>query len=143
MYLDSQGNVVPDMSTIGYKAIGVPGSVGGLVYAQKHWGKLTLKQVMEPAIRLAREGFVLDYEEARHLRDSQLAQFPESHRIFQRDGQYYQPGEVFKQPDLARTLERIADKPDDFYHGALAREIAASVQKGGGLITSDDLAQYE
>jgi gamma-glutamyltranspeptidase/glutathione hydrolase len=143
MYLDSQGNVIPDMSTIGYKAIGVPGSVAGLVYAQKHWGKLTLKQVMEPAIRLARDGFVLDYNETRAFRDSQLAQFPESHRIFQRDGDYYQPGDVFKQPELARTLERIADNPDDFYHGALARELAAAMQKGGGLITADDLAQYE
>ena len=143
MYLDSHGNVVPDMSIIGYKSIGVPGSVAGLVYAQKHWGKLTLKQVMEPAIHLARDGFVLDYDEARAFRDSQLAQFPESHRIFQRDGDYYQPGDVFKQPELARTLERIADNPDDFYHGSMARELAASIQKGGGLITADDLAQYE
>ena len=120
MYLDSQGNVIPDLSTIGYKAIGVPGSVAGLVYAQQHWGKLTLKQVMEPAIRLARDGFVLDYDEANAFRDSQLAEFPESHRIFQRDGNYYQPGDVFKQPELARTLQRIADNPDDFYHGSLA-----------------------
>jgi gamma-glutamyltranspeptidase / glutathione hydrolase len=143
MYLDNQGNVIPNMSTIGYRAIGVPGSVAGLVYAQKHWGKLTLKQVMEPAVRLARDGFVLDYEEARAFRDSQLAQFPESHRIFQRDGDYYQAGDVFKQPELSRTLERIADDPDDFYHGALAKELAASIEKGGGLITADDLAQYE
>ena len=143
MYLDSQGNVIPDLSTIGYKAIGVPGSVAGLVYAQKHWGKLTLKQVMEPAIRLARDGFVLDYDEANAFRDSQLAEFPESHRIFQRDGDYYQPGDVFKQPELARTLQRIADDPDDFYHGSLAKELAASVEKGGGLITADDLAQYQ
>ena len=55
----------------------------------------------------------------------------------------YKPGEIFRQPDLARTLERIADKPDDFYHGALARELAAAMQKGGGLITADDLASYE
>ena len=73
MYLDSKGNVIPDLSTIGYKAIGVPGSVAGLVYAQQHWGKLPLKQVMEPAIRLARDGFVLDYDEANAFRDSQLA----------------------------------------------------------------------
>ncbi|MGC2111646.1 MAG: gamma-glutamyltransferase [Candidatus Korobacteraceae bacterium] len=143
MYLDGKGNVVPDMSIIGYKAIGVPGSVAGLAYAQKHWGKLTLKQVMEPAIRLARDGFVLDYEEAKSFHDSQLAQFPESHRIFQRDGEFYQQGDLFKQPELAKTLERIAENPDDFYHGQIAREIAASIQKGGGLITVDDLAHYE
>ena len=143
MYLDSQGNVVPKLSTIGYKSIGVPGSVAGLVYAEQHWGKLALKQVMEPAIRLARDGFTLDYEEAQSFRDSQLAQFPESHHIFQRDGNYYQAGDVFRQPELAKTLQRIADKPDDFYHGSLAHELAAAMQKRGGLITADDLAQYE
>ncbi len=131
MYLDSQGNVIPDLSTIGYKAIGVPGSVAGLVYAQKHWGKLTLKQVMEPAIHLARDGFVLDYDEANAFRDSQLAEFPESHRIFQRDGDYYQQGDIFKQPELARTLERIADDPDDFYHGSLAKELGGFHRERG------------
>ena len=84
--------------------------MAGLVYAQKHWGKLTLKQVMEPAIHLARDGFVLDYDEANAFRDPQLAEFPESHRIFQRDGDYYQQGDVFKQPELAKTLQRIADE---------------------------------
>jgi len=143
MYLDSKGNVVPDMSTVGYKAIAVPGSVAGLAYAQQHWGKLSLKQVMEPAIRLARDGFVLEYDQTRSFQDSDLAKFPESHRIFQRDGNYYQPGEVFKQPELAKTLERIADNPDDLYHGTMARELAAVLQKGGGLITADDLAHYE
>ena len=72
-----------------------------------------------------------------------MGKFAESKRIFQRDGKYYQPGETFRQPDLARTLERIAANPDDFYHGALARELAAAMQKGGGLITVDDLAHYE
>jgi len=143
MYLDKKGDVVEDMSTLGYKAIGVPGSVAGMVYAQKHWGKLTLQQVMEPAIRLARDGFKLDYDDAMQLRDSGLAKFPESRRIFQRDGNYYQPGEVFRQPDLAKTLARIAANPDDFYHGALASELAAAMQKGGGLITAQDLASYE
>jgi gamma-glutamyltranspeptidase / glutathione hydrolase len=143
MYLDAQGNVVPGMSIIGYKAIGVPGSVAGLVYAQKHWGKLTLKQVMEPAIRLARDGYVLDYDAAKSLHDPNLAKFPESRRVFQRDGDYYRQGDVFKQPELAKTLERIAENPDDFYHGAIARELASAVEKGGGLVTAEDLAQYE
>ena len=143
MYLDAKGNVIPGISVTGYKAVGVPGSVAGLAYAQQHWGKLTLKQVMEPAIRLARAGFVLSYEQARSLRNPGLGQFPESRRIFQRDGNYYQSGEVFKQPELARTLERVAANPDDFYHGAMARELAAAVQKGGGLMTAEDLAGYE
>ncbi len=143
MYLDAQGNVIEGASEIGYKSIGVPGSVAGMVYAEQKYGKLTLKQVMAPSIRLARDGYALSWGEARDFQfDSHLGQFPESRRVFQRDGNYYQPGEIFRQPDLARTLERIAAKPDDFYHGSLARELAAAMQKGGGLITADDLAHY-
>jgi gamma-glutamyltranspeptidase/glutathione hydrolase len=143
MYLDAQGNVIEDASLIGYKSVAVPGSVAGMVYAEQKYGKLTLRQVIAPAIRLARDGYPLSWGEARDLHDKYLSQFTESRRIFQRAGNYYQPGEVFRQPDLARTLERIAAKPDDFYHGDLASELAAAVQKGGGLITADDLAKYE
>src|SRR5579864_731905 len=143
MYLDAQGNVIEGASEYGYKAIGVPGSVAGMVTAEKKFGKLTLKQVIAPAIKLARDGFTLTWDEARELHDSYLAKFPESRRVFQRNGDYYKPGEVFRQPDLGRTLERISENPDDFYHGGLARELAAAVQKGGGLITAEDLAHYE
>jgi gamma-glutamyltranspeptidase / glutathione hydrolase len=144
MYLDAQGNVIEGASEIGYKSIGVPGSVAGMVYAEKKYGKLTLQQVMAPAIKLAREGYALTWGEARDFQDeSGLTKFAESRRIFQRDGNYYQPGDIFRQPDLARTLERIAAKPDDFYHGAIARELAAAIQKGGGIITAEDLARYE
>lgn len=144
LYLDPQGNVIEGASEYGFKAIGVPGSVAGMVYAEQKYGKLTLKQVMAPAIRLAREGYALTWGEASDMEhDSHLGAFAESRRVFQRDGNYYKPGETFKQPDLARTLERIAAKPDDFYHGDLARELAAAIQKGGGLITAADLAQYE
>jgi gamma-glutamyltranspeptidase / glutathione hydrolase len=144
MYLDAQGNVIEGASEIGYKAIGVPGSVAGMVFAEQKYGKLTLKQVMAPAIRLAREGYALSWGEARDLQDDQyLSKFAESRRVFQRDGNYYKPGEIFRQPDLARTLERISAKPDDFYHGTLARELAAAMQKNGGLITANDLAHYE
>ena len=130
MYLDAHGNVIEGASEYGYKAIAVPGSVAGMVYAEQKYGKLTLKQVLAPAIRLAREGYALSWGEARDFHDKYLAEFPESRRIFQRKGNYYQPGEIFRQPDLARTLERIAAKPDDFYHGALARELAAAMLKG-------------
>jgi gamma-glutamyltranspeptidase/glutathione hydrolase len=143
MYLDPQGNVVAGASVIGYKSIGVPGSVAGLAYAAAKWGKLPLKQVIAPAIKLAREGYSLTWEQARDLHDKNLAKFPESRRVFQRGGDYYHTGEIFRQPDLARTLERIAANPDDFYHGALAKELATAVQKGGGLITADDLTHYE
>jgi gamma-glutamyltranspeptidase / glutathione hydrolase len=143
MYLDAQGNVIKNASLVGYRAIGVPGSVAGLAYAQKNYGKLPLVQVMAPAIRLARDGYALAWEDARDLRDDGLAKFPESKRIFQRDGNYYKAGETFRQPELARTLERIAKDPDEFYHRAMAHELAASIHKGGGLVTSEDLAGYE
>ncbi len=143
MYLDPQGNVVQNTSLVGYKAIGVPGSVAGLAYALKAYGKLPLAQVMAPAIKLARDGYALAWEDAEDLRDNDLARFPESRRIFQRNGSYFHQGEVLRQPELARTLERIAKNPDEFYHGAMAQELAAAVQKGGGLITANDLAQYE
>jgi gamma-glutamyltranspeptidase/glutathione hydrolase len=143
MYLDPQGNVIPNASLVGYKAIGVPGSVAGMVYAEKKYGKLSLAKVISPAIRLARDGFALAYEDAEDLRDDDLAKFPESHRIFQRNGDFYRQGELFKQPELARTLERIAQDPEDFYRGQLAKELVDAVQKGGGLITTDDLAKYE
>ncbi|HEY3974804.1 MAG TPA: gamma-glutamyltransferase [Candidatus Sulfotelmatobacter sp.] len=143
MYLDAQGNVIAGASEYGYKAIGVPGSVAGMVYAEQKYGRLTLRRVMAPAIRLARDGYVLTWGEAADFHDSHLAEFLESHRVFQRNGDYYKPGETFRQPDLARTLERIAAKPEDFYHGALAQELAAAMKKGGALITADDLAHYE
>jgi gamma-glutamyltranspeptidase / glutathione hydrolase len=148
MYLDAQGNVIPesskDSSVVGYRSVGVPGSVAGLVYAEKKYGKLALGRVIAPAIKLARDGFPLAYEDARDLKeDEYLGQFHESKRIFLRDGNFYQPGEVLKQPELTHTLERIAKNPDDFYHGALARELAAAIHKGGGLVTAADLAAYE
>jgi gamma-glutamyltranspeptidase/glutathione hydrolase len=143
MYLDGKGNVVPEMSVVGYKAIGVPGSVAGMAYAEQKYGRLTLAKVMEPAIRLASEGFVLTEEEAQELHESGLAEFPESKHIFQRDGNYYHAGEVFKQPELAATLRRIAKDPQDFYHGQIAKQLAADIEKGGGLITEKDLASYE
>ena len=85
---------------------------------------------MEPAIRLARDGFALRYADAHSLRDEQLAQFAESKRIFQRNGNYYEQGEIFRQPELARTSNASRENPDDFYHGAMARELAAAIQQG-------------
>ncbi len=147
MYLDAKGNVRPDndlqSSVTGYKAIATPGSVAGLAYSEKKYGKLGLAAVMAPAIKLAEEGFALTEEEAGELHDSDLMRFPDTKRIFQRDGKYYQTGEVFKQPELARTLKRIAADPGDFYHGKLAQELVAELKKGGSLITAEDLAQYE
>ncbi len=143
MYLDAAGNVVPKMSTVGPKASGVPGTVAGLVYAERHYGRLGLRKVMAPAIRLARQGYVLDPEVARSLHAANLTQFAESKRIFQRDGDFYTAGDRFKQPELARTLQRIAARPADFYKGRMAREIAAFEAANQGLITAADLAAYQ
>jgi gamma-glutamyltranspeptidase/glutathione hydrolase len=146
MYLDAHGNVLPDTdlnsSVIGYRSFATPGSVAGLAYAEKKYGKLGLAKVMAPAIRLAKNGFVLTAEEAKELTDEDLARFPDSKRIFQRDGNFYKEGETFRQPELARTLERIAADPDEFYHGKMAHELIDDIRQGGGLLTLDDLAQY-
>jgi gamma-glutamyltranspeptidase/glutathione hydrolase len=142
MYQDAQGNIIPEASVIGYRSIATPGSVAGLVYTEKKYGKLGLKRVMASAIRLAHDGFTLSPEEAHELTDHDLARFPESHALFQRSGSYYREGETFKQPALAHTLERIAADPDDFYHGKMARELVGELKKGGALISLDDLAQY-
>jgi len=146
MYQDAQGNVIPESSlqssVIGYRSIATPGSVAGMVYAERKYGKLGLARVMAPAIKLAADGFVLTAEEAKELTDPDLAKFPDSKRIFQRDGNLYKEGETFRQPELAQTLKRIAADPDDFYHGKMAHELVEEVHKGGGLLTLEDLAQY-
>ncbi len=143
MYLDAQGNIIPKASITGAHASGVPGTVAGLTYAEAHFGRLTLAKVMAPAIRLARDGYVLSAEEADNLQSTNLTPFPASRRIFQRDGNFYKPGETFKQPELADTLTRIAANPSDFYHGKLATQIAAFEAANQGLITAQDLAHYE
>ena len=142
MYLDQQGNV-SEQSRFGYRAAGVPGTVAGLVDAERRWGKQGLAKVMEPAIRLARDGVMLTRYEAALLHDPELARDPESSRIFQRNGRFYQQGEILKQPELARTLERIAQNPEEFYRGPLASQIASAISKGGGLVALSDLADYK
>ena len=147
MYLDAKGDVLPadnlQSSITGYRAIATPGSVAGMTYAEKKYGKLGLAKVMAPAIRLAEEGYALTEDEAHLLANPGLALFPDSKRIFQRDGKLYQTGEIFKQPELAKTLKRIASDPQDFYRGKLAAELVADLKAGGGLITIDDLAHYQ
>ena len=145
MYLDAQRNVIPGASTLGYKSVAVPGSVAGLAYAEKKYGKLGLKAVMAPAIQLAEDGLALSEEEAKELRDPDLAEFPESHRIFQTapTGAYYNAGDLFRQPELAATLKRLAADPGDFYRGEIAKKLAADMRAHGGLITEADLARYQ
>jgi gamma-glutamyltranspeptidase/glutathione hydrolase len=143
MYLDGSGKIIPEASTVGYLAVGVPGTVAGLIEAQRKFGKLSLQQVMAPAIHFAEQGYVLSAEEAAMLHDPLLTRFAESRRIFQRNGNFYQAGDTFRQPELARTLTQIEKDPRSFYHGALASELAQAIQKHGGLVTKKDLEIYQ
>jgi len=146
MYLDANGSVVPDASTVGARAVGVPGTVAGLALAHKKYGKLPWKRLLQPAVRFAQKGFPVSYELSESLRAEQelLSRFPETRRIFLPGGRPYEPGDKFRQKDLARTLREIAKKgPDAFYRGRIARAIATTMAKQGGLVTLDDLRQYQ
>ncbi len=147
MYLDEAGNVVRGRSTVGYLAAGVPGSVAGFALAFERYGsgKLTWAQVVEPARKLAAEGWTVTpfFERDLKVQEKLMGQFPESRRIFLRDGNYYQVGETFAQPDLAATLTRIQNEgAREFYEGKTAALIAADMAANGGLITMDDLQAY-
>lgn len=147
MYLDSQGNVVPELSTVGYKAIAVPGTVAGFALAHSRYGKLKWADVVEPARQLADKGFIANYHFANSIAQVEklLAQFPESKRIFLKNGKGpVAEGELFRQPDLAATLSRIKTHgAKDFYEGETARRLIADIKSGGGVITSEDLKQYK
>ena len=144
MYLGPDGKVT-DESTIGYRASGVPGTVRGLEMASKKYGKLPWEQLVRPAVGLASGGFELSYAQAQSLRNtSGLARYPESHRIFQHEGKFYEPGERLVQPELGQTLDRIAKSgARDFYEGTTARMLAKDMQEHGGLITLEDLRGYK
>lgn len=142
MYLDAEGKPTQD-SVTGYRASGVPGTVRGLEYASKKFGRKPWAELVRPAVELASQGFVLSYAQANGLHARGLDQFPESKRIFQRDGKFYEAGEVLVQPELARTLERIERLGSkDFYEGETARLLAKDMQEHGGLITLEDLQKY-
>jgi len=143
MYLGPDGEPTDEI-VVGYRASGVPGTPRGLEMAAAKYGNQSLDKLIEPAIRLARDGFRVGFNQAGSLHSKRMAGFPDSRRIFQRDGRYYETGEIFKQPDLQRTLERIALKgADDFYTGETARLIAADMKKNNGTITLEDLKVYK
>jgi gamma-glutamyltranspeptidase/glutathione hydrolase len=147
MYLDENGELVDEASTVGALAVGIPGTVAGLALAHERRGTLPWAELLAPAILLAEEGFVVNQSYEDKLVDEDAAKvlpkFEESRRIFLRDGAPYAAGERFIQPDLARTLKRIAEDPRDFYEGRTADLIAAEMARHGGLINADDLASYE
>jgi len=147
MYLDADGNVKKGASLYGYLAAGVPGTVLGLDTVQREYGKLTRQQVMAPAIKLARQGFVLTRADTDIL-DTTVKRFkedPEAARIFLRkDGTALQPGDKLVQKDLANTLEAISRRGTDaFYKGKIPAAVEAAAKKGGGILTAADFANYK
>lgn len=144
MYVGPDGKAGED-SLIGWRAAAVPGTVRGLELAHRKYGSRPWAELIAPAIRLAAEGVVLSYAEARSLcgARARLGRFDESRRIFLKGGACYEPGEVLKQPELARTLERIARHgARDFYEGETARILAEEMKAHGGLVTLEDLRGY-
>ncbi len=145
MYLDPRGNVIPQRSLYSHAAVGVPGTVAGLVHALERYGTLPLPVVMAPAIRLARAGFPVSDDLARMLESQRerLGAWPASRAIFFRAGRPLTTGERLVQKDLARSLQLIARQGTRaFYQGDIGRRIAADMARHGGLITRADLARY-
>ena len=146
MFLTPEGEVDKRLAYFSHKASGVPGTVAGLIHALEQYGTLPLETVIQPAIDLAANGFIMDITLHQNLsaRAERLAQDPETKRIFLREGGKAPAiGSLFKQPDLAGTLQRIADKGlEGFYAGKTAELIASDMAANDGLITQEDLASY-
>ena len=144
MYIDHATGKATQDSLLGYRASGVPGTVRGLEYASRKYGKKPWAELVHPAVELAAQGFPVSYGLAQSLHASRgLAQFPESKRIFLRDGKFYEPGELLVQSDLARTLGRIEKEGSKgFYEGETAKLLARDMAAHGGLITEEDLRRY-
>jgi gamma-glutamyltranspeptidase / glutathione hydrolase len=146
MYLDKDGNYIPSLSKEGTTSAGVPGSVAGLIYALNKYGTKTLAGVIQPAIGLAEKGWSLDYRTVdvfnRFL--PEFKQNPVTYKKFTNYGDPYKEGDIFKQSNLAWTLEQIRDKGrDGFYKGEVAELLVTQVQLMGGIITKEDLNKYE
>ena len=146
MFLDEEGNVVPALSQASHLAVGVPGTVDGLLSVLERYGTLPLARLIDPAITLARHGFTLDDDLADQFARYQeaFAPYPASVAVFTRDdGSLFQPGDRFRQRDLANTLMRIRMRGRaGFYEGETADLLVAEMERGGGLITRADLAAY-
>ena len=145
MYLDKEGNVVNGLSTIGWLAVGIPGTVSGLEYARKKYGSMTRAALIGPAIELAETGFILDQGDVDMLASAteDFRKFPSTGAIFLNKGQPFVAGEKLVQRDLAGTLRLIrAQGADGFYRGKTAAAIVKASRAGGGIIDSEDLESY-
>jgi gamma-glutamyltranspeptidase/glutathione hydrolase len=150
MYVDKTGQLIrgEGSSSVGYRASGVPGTLAGFEMAFNRYGsgKVRWSDLVEPARALAANGYILTHRLANLFQDYKqtLSKYPESNRIFLRNGKYFQAGDTLVQPDLARTLGRVKLRgAADFYRGETARLIAADMRANNGLITLDDLRKYQ
>tara|TARA_R110002051_G_scaffold105783_6_gene178866 strand:- start:1744 stop:3429 length:1686 start_codon:yes stop_codon:yes gene_type:complete len=143
MYLDSLGNVIPEMSTKGATAIGVPGTVAGVIEVHEKFGKLSLQEILEPVIALAEKGVVVTENQAKRLANYRDV-FIEVNGDSTKFAIVYNVNDTIKYPALANTLRSIAKNGrDGFYKGEIAQKLANFIQKNGGYITEEDLAKYE
>ncbi len=147
MYVDAKGNYIQDIAHNGILSVGVPGTVAGLFLAHSKYGKLPWAKVVEPAVKLAEGGFELPYTlflDAQYYEKQWRSYSSTAHVMFKSNGELYQPGELWKQPDLAATLKRIKEKgKDGFYKGETAEKLASFFKQNKGLITKEDLEKYE
>ncbi len=145
MYLDDDGDIVEGLSTRSHLAVGVPGSVACLIDVLERYGTLSIAEVIEPAIGLARDGFILSRDLAGQFnsRIKDFARYPASKEVFTNGDNPYKQGELFVQSDLSKTLSRIKKSGKaGFYHGKTARLLVAEMESGGGLISHEDLSEY-
>lgn len=146
MFLDEKGNFVPEKSEFGYQSIGVPGSVAGLLYALEKYGTLSRDEVMQPAVEFAQYGFIMEPQlvESFNSNYKLFSTFPSTKKIFTKKKSRFSEDEVFVQKDLANTLTRIKDSgTKGFYEGTTADLIAKEMSNNGGLITKEDLVNYQ
>jgi gamma-glutamyltranspeptidase / glutathione hydrolase len=146
MFLDSAGNYLPEISQEGALSAGVPGSVAGLIYALEKFGTMQLKEVIQPAIDLAETGFYLEYKTAESFKAAlpEFLKYPSSTKIFTKDGQPFEEGDLFIQKDLAFTLSRIRDYGrDGFYDGTVAYLLEKQITELNGILNKDDLKNYQ
>ncbi len=146
MYLDENGDVDTNRSRFSHLASGVPGTVSGFYFAHKKFGRLPWKDLLQPAIKQARDGIVVSYDLAEFLRGRKARLCRNAAACayyYKSDGGSYNAGDILVQADLAKTLELIADRgPDAFYKGKIAKLIAAEMERGGGLVDLPSLAAY-
>ncbi|MCU0414425.1 MAG: gamma-glutamyltransferase [Ignavibacteriaceae bacterium] len=146
MYLNEAGEFVPELSQFGTTSAGVPGSVAGLIYALEKYGTMTLADVIQPSIDLAKTGFQLEQRDSIYFSNTipLFSKYPSSMKIFTKNGIPYSTGELFIQSDLAWTLEQIKENgKDGFYKGKVAELLVNQISLLGGYITMEDLEKYQ